>query len=140
MGNKKDQIWFPAKKYGVGWGLPITWQGWVVLLLYIGFSFIGIKILMPYPAWPMIYVFYVMLLTVIFIFIAWKKGEPLEGFGLSNKKTPKKETIMCDCKCQHPEKLKDKPENCTPDQVEECHGKTGEHGCTCGSGEEKKKK
>ncbi|MCM2285923.1 MAG: hypothetical protein NDI81_14150 [Desulfobacula sp.] len=47
---------------------------------------------------------------------------------------------MCDCKCQHPEKLKDKPENCTSEQVEECHGKTGEHGCACGSGEEKKTK
>lgn len=46
---------------------------------------------------------------------------------------------MCDCKCQHPEKLKDKPENCTPQQVEECHEKKEEHGCTCGSGEEKKK-
>ena len=26
--------WFPAKKYGWGWGLPLTWQGWVVLALY----------------------------------------------------------------------------------------------------------
>ncbi len=43
---------------------------------------------------------------------------------------------MCDCKCQHPEKLKDKPENCTPDQVEECHGKKEDHGCICGSEKE----
>ena len=26
------QYWFPAKTYGWGWGLPITWQGWLVFL------------------------------------------------------------------------------------------------------------
>ena len=39
-------IWFPAKKYGYGWGLPITWQGWVVtlsyLLLIVGGSFTSV--------------------------------------------------------------------------------------------------
>ena len=25
--------WFPAKRYGIGWGLPICWQGWVVQLV-----------------------------------------------------------------------------------------------------------
>ena len=28
--------WFAAKRYGVGAGLPISWQGWLVLLLYTG--------------------------------------------------------------------------------------------------------
>ncbi len=45
---------------------------------------------------------------------------------------------MCNCNCQHPEKLKDKPENCTPQQIEECHGKTGDHPCTCHSESGKK--
>ena len=27
--------WFDAKRYGYGAGLPIAWQGWVVLLGYI---------------------------------------------------------------------------------------------------------
>ena len=35
---------------------------------------------------------------------------------------------MCDCKCEHPEKLKTKPENCTPEQIKECHGDE-EHPC-----------
>jgi hypothetical protein len=26
--------WFPAKTYGWGWGIPITWQGWVVMVLF----------------------------------------------------------------------------------------------------------
>jgi DNA-binding transcriptional ArsR family regulator len=35
---------------------------------------------------------------------------------------------MCDCKCQYPEKLKTKPEECTPEQIKECHGNK-EHPC-----------
>ena len=35
MSKKKKDVWFPAKKYGVGWGLPVTWQGWVVFILYM---------------------------------------------------------------------------------------------------------
>jgi len=27
--------WFAARRYGMGSSLPISWQGWVVLLLYI---------------------------------------------------------------------------------------------------------
>jgi hypothetical protein len=36
---------------------------------------------------------------------------------------------MCKDKCEHPEKLKDKPENCTPEQIKECHGDTKDHPC-----------
>lgn len=32
MKNKK--LWFKAKNFGWGW-TPITWEGWVVTLLYI---------------------------------------------------------------------------------------------------------
>jgi len=47
-----------------------------------------------------------------------------------NKQTDcrKEGTKMCDCKCQYPEKLKGKPEECTPDQIKECHGDK-EHPC-----------
>jgi len=48
----------------------------------------------------------------------------------------KEEEKMCDCKCQQPEKLKSKPEECTLEQIKECHGST-EHPCECG--DEKKK-
>ncbi len=37
---------------------------------------------------------------------------------------------MCQNCCEHPEKLKDKPENCTPEQIKECHGEDGDHPCT----------
>ena len=29
--------WFPAKTYGWGWGFPVRWQGWMVMLGYIAF-------------------------------------------------------------------------------------------------------
>lgn len=45
-------------------------------------------------------------------------------------KPENKEVIMCQDCCQKPEKLKDKPENCTPEQIKQCHGETGEHPCT----------
>lgn len=33
--------------------------------------------------------------------------------------------------CEHPERLKGKPEECTPEQIEECHGDISieEHPC-----------
>lgn len=31
--------------------------------------------------------------------------------------------------CMFPEKLKDKPENCTPEQIKECHGDDKDHPC-----------
>jgi hypothetical protein len=37
---------------------------------------------------------------------------------------------MCKCDCEHPEKLKDSPEKCTKEQIEECHGKQQDHPCT----------
>jgi hypothetical protein len=29
------KYWFPAKRYGWGWGLPSCWQGWVVLCTFV---------------------------------------------------------------------------------------------------------
>jgi len=31
--------------------------------------------------------------------------------------------------CEHPEKLKGKPGECSPDQIKECHGEVKEHAC-----------
>ena len=36
MSLPKDEAWFPAKRYGWGWGLPTRWQGWVTLSSYLG--------------------------------------------------------------------------------------------------------
>jgi len=55
------------------------------------------------------------------------ESRPLPTFGNQELE----ETTMC-CKqdqdCKHPDK-KPKPEDCTPEQIEECHGKDAEHHC-----------
>ena len=33
--------------------------------------------------------------------------------------------------CEHPEKLKGKPGECSPEQVKECHGDSKGHSCCC---------
>jgi hypothetical protein len=35
MDTSKPRFWFPVKQYGWGWGIPVRWEGWAVLLLYI---------------------------------------------------------------------------------------------------------
>jgi hypothetical protein len=36
---------------------------------------------------------------------------------------------MWECNCQYPEKLEGKPEECSPEQIKECHGETETHPC-----------
>ena len=38
--NDRPRYWFPAKRYGWGWGLPAVWQGWVVLVGFIGLAYV----------------------------------------------------------------------------------------------------
>ncbi len=33
---KTNKLWFRAKSYGWGW-TPCSWEGWVVLLIYVGY-------------------------------------------------------------------------------------------------------
>ncbi len=33
--TRATSYWFPAKRYGWGWGLPVAWQGWLVLVLWL---------------------------------------------------------------------------------------------------------
>jgi hypothetical protein len=45
----------------------------------------------------------------------------------------KKVTEICKSKsrkaCEHPERLKGRPEECSPEQIKECHGEVVEHLC-----------
>jgi hypothetical protein len=40
------RYWFPAKRYGWGWGMPCAWQGWLVLVGYLGLM-VGVARLCP---------------------------------------------------------------------------------------------
>lgn len=85
MNKENKQIWFPAKKYGIGWGLPVAWQGWMVLLTYIFLSTAGAFAVMKSPEGIFWFLPYILLLTMLLIFICRKKGEKLE-LSRGNKK------------------------------------------------------
>ncbi len=75
MTNTK-QYWFPAKRYGWGWGMPSCWQGWCVLAAYV----VGIALLafLYPPASDDSQVFFAGLigLSVVLVAVCWFKGEP----------------------------------------------------------------
>jgi hypothetical protein len=70
MQQEQNKTWFRAKTYGWGWGLPVRWQGWVMLGLYLVLLPIGAANIGPNWRIP-----YVAVLTAVLIFICWLKGE-----------------------------------------------------------------
>jgi hypothetical protein len=73
--KENKDIWFPAKKYGYGWGLPITWQGWIVFLSHLLLVGVASFTLTDTPKEVALLITYILFLTVIFVFICIKKGE-----------------------------------------------------------------
>lgn len=74
MALSGKNIWFPAKHYGLGWGLPVTWQGWVVLLLYMLGLVASVRLLPPHEA-PFAFGSCVAVLSAALIVVCWLKGE-----------------------------------------------------------------
>jgi len=70
----EKKIWFPAKTYGWGWGPPVCWQGWVVLIVFVALI-AAAPILVPPHNNLIAYFAYVIGMTGALIFICWKKGE-----------------------------------------------------------------
>ena len=74
--------WFPAKRYGWGWSLPITWQGWLVFAAFFGLIVAGVFLFPPRKA-LVTFIGYVVVLIVVLIAVCWWKGEaPRAGDGL----------------------------------------------------------
>ncbi|MEZ5427742.1 MAG: hypothetical protein R2747_15845 [Pyrinomonadaceae bacterium] len=71
----KPKHWFPAKRYGWGWGPPTAWQGWIVLASYFVLVAAGIPFVQARFG-NVVYIAYASLLTVALIAICWLKGEP----------------------------------------------------------------
>jgi drug/metabolite transporter (DMT)-like permease len=69
------EYWFPAKRYGWGWGIPTTWQGWLVLAAFAVLLIIG-SIVFPPGKQIWSYLAYVAVLCVLLSGICWLKGEP----------------------------------------------------------------
>lgn len=79
--DNPENRWFKAKLYGWGW-MPAKWQGWFVILVYI--VLISILVLMKEESIPgnpdsgsnfLTLALPIIVLTIILIVIAYKKGE-----------------------------------------------------------------
>jgi len=72
----ESQYWFRAKKYGWGWGLPLKWQGWVVLAGFFVLLAVGNVWLLSSTKSPALFLGYVLVLTTTLVGICYAKGEP----------------------------------------------------------------
>jgi hypothetical protein len=69
------RYWFPAKRYGWGWGLPVTWQGWAVLIAFVALV-VGGAFVFPPRNELAAYLIYVLALSCALVAVCWLTGEP----------------------------------------------------------------
>ncbi len=91
--DNPEHYWFKRKIWGWGW-VPATWQGWFVTLLYV--ALVSALVLTREEAVSgnpdsgsnfLVFGLPLLVLTSIFIFIAYKKGEkPKWQWGLPKDK------------------------------------------------------
>jgi hypothetical protein len=68
------RYWFPAKRYGWGWGLPITWQGWAIFVAFLVLVAVGAVVIPKHSLAG--FIAYAVVLSVLFAGVCWWKGEP----------------------------------------------------------------
>jgi len=72
MEPTEKKIWFPAKKYGWGWGPPNCWQGWIVLGIWAALLCGCAVLLMPNKGQ---FVLCTAILTIALCIVCALKGE-----------------------------------------------------------------
>ena len=72
--ERENRYWFPAKRYGWGWGPPRTWQGWVVLTIWLSAIAAAAKLLMP--GHLLAFLSFNLIMVVLLLLICYAKGEP----------------------------------------------------------------
>ena len=70
----EPRYWFPAKRYGYGWGPPITWQGWVVLIAWIALTTVG-SWFIAQRSLTLFFVFEGLMIAAL-VAVCYAKGEP----------------------------------------------------------------
>ena len=68
----EKQIWFPAKRYGWGWGPPVCWQVWVVMFAWVLLLVAGQILLRRHIGYL---IAYAILLVLGLLTICYLKGE-----------------------------------------------------------------
>lgn len=76
--NNPQQYWFKAKLYGWGW-TPATWQGWLVMLVFIALIMLNAFRLDLYTQSESDTIFnfipQTFILVIVLLIICWIKGE-----------------------------------------------------------------
>ncbi|MBQ1542192.1 hypothetical protein C5708_15900 [Caulobacter sp. CCUG 60055] len=69
--------WFRVKRYGFGAGLPCSWEGWVVVALYVAAMALTVTLFGSSYAeqHPWRYFAAVIGLTALVVFISWRKSD-----------------------------------------------------------------
>ena len=69
------EYWFPAKRYGWGWGPPRTWQGWGVLVMFVALVGLGLFVFPPAEHYVDLLI-YVGVVVGLLLIVCFAKGEP----------------------------------------------------------------
>ena len=73
--STERKYWFPAKRYGWGWGAPTCWQGWLVVVVFVALLAAG-SFIFPPDIERASYFAYVFVLFAFLIGVCWRTGEP----------------------------------------------------------------
>ena len=73
--TEKSPYWFPAKRYGWGWGVPKVWQGQVVLVAFFVLLLGGAPLIIPARG-ELFFLGYAIVLCLALMAVCWLKGEP----------------------------------------------------------------
>ncbi len=72
--RSEKAYWFPAKRFGLGWGFPVTWQGWATFIAWFGVVVgAGLRFM---PASPFAFLTIVAVATALLLFVCYLKGAP----------------------------------------------------------------
>jgi hypothetical protein len=73
MSPTQPPYWFRAKRFGWGWGLPATWQGWIVMIVWV-FAIIANSFLVTINI-PL-FILLTLALVAALLAVCFAKGEP----------------------------------------------------------------
>ncbi len=73
MSVHHSRYWFAAKRYGWGWGLPRSWQGWVVLAIWLAVV-VALTPLLQHGV--LVYSLAMLGWALVLLAVCWWKGEP----------------------------------------------------------------
>jgi hypothetical protein len=65
--------WFPAKRYGWGWGPPVDWRGWVFMFGWLAVFFSGVGFLISRSS--LMHVPFAAAMVIVLLAVCYWKGE-----------------------------------------------------------------